>query len=154
LLKRPWEAAEDWKGDVSVCKVKLRRWKLVDGDDVGTVQDYELVQSHAGRPCPSDDSEHKYCMGKPEVSELRSTYSSPLALRARLRNTLCFLQTSTAGASCGSPTTSKRVAKLIGELAARLVDFLAALEHASAVLPCLSWCGHCEVAAVGRVMCL
>ena len=34
------------------------------------------------------------------------------------------------------------------ELAARLVDFFAALEHAAAVLPCLGWDGHGVFAAV------
>lgn len=71
-----------------------------------------------------------------------TTYSSPLTLRARLRDTVRLLQASTTRASGGSSTGGKRVAKLIRELTARLVDLFTALEHAAAVLPCLGRGGH------------
>ena len=76
------------------------------------------------------------------------THPSPLTLRTRLGNTVRLLQTSTTRASSGSPTSTERVTELVRELAARLVDFFAALEHAAAVLPCLGWRGHFVFEAV------
>jgi hypothetical protein len=70
------------------------------------------------------------------------SYPSPLTLRARLSDTLCLLQASATSTSRGSPTSGKRVAELVGKLAARLVDFFAALEHAATVLPCFGGSGH------------
>lgn len=82
------------------------------------------------------------------------TYSSPLPLRARLRDAICLLQTSTTRASRGSPTGSKRVTELIRELTARLMNLFTALEHAAAVLPCLGWGGHCVFGALDQCIVL
>jgi hypothetical protein len=92
---------------------------------------------------PASDNESS---GKPK------THPSPLPLRTRLSNTLRLLQTSATSTSDRSPTSSERVAELVGEFAARLVDFLAALEHAATVLPCFRGSGHCVLELLGSVI--
>jgi hypothetical protein len=72
------------------------------------------------------------------------THPSPLS--TRLLNTIRLLQTdTTAGASDRCPTACQRITKLVGKLAAGLVDVLAPLEHATAVLPGLCGGRHCWV---------